>query len=149
MQMGKFPKPYKKGKERCSLSTNQSPVCVQLDDTPSPRLRSGTRQVPVHWARRWDEPSFPSNRHVVEGVYYLFRRNLLKEGAMTCVFGRKCGYFQAKQKQQQLLKLFPMILISGAQKGNLEKGSVMRLSVLLFPHSWRLSRSKGSLCVGL
>lgn len=65
-----------------------------------------------------------------------------------CVW-EKVWLFSGKVEAMAAAETIPRILIPGAQKGNLEKGSVMRLSVMLFTHSWRLSGSKGSLCVGL
>lgn len=152
MQMGKFPKPCEK-EERGSVLPEykcESPVLASCDSLQAPQLRSRhtvgtftTWSLSQKMGQMLISMGSSPGRLGMSVIY--FGEVSLWEGSITCVFGGKCGHFQ-QSSSSSCRNHFPRILISGTQKGNLEKGLVMRL---LATRSWKLSGSKGPLCVGL
>lgn len=153
MQMGKFPKPCEEGKEMCSLSINVSPLYSFNVTTHNPRSSGpGTQQGLVTTCSLSKKMGHSSpHEHLLAGwgcLLFTSENSLYGKAALCLCLGESVVILR-QSSSSSCRNHFPRILISGTQKGNLEKGFVMRLLVTLLTHSWKLSGRKGPLCVGL
>lgn len=156
MQMGRFPKPCKKGKEMYSLSIHVSLLSLfNLTPYNPPQLRFRYTVGACHhlFAKQEDGTETPCDQPLAGYgcLLFILENSLYGKAALCMCQGESVAIFRqsSSSSSSSCRNHFANTLISGPQKGNLVKGFVMRLSVTLFTRSWRLSGSKEPLCVGL
>lgn len=107
MQMGRFPNPWKKGRERCSLSTDVSlPYVSNLHSTRSPRLRSWHTADAGSYLFTGQKDGKKSHHHVLitwlkVSVIY-FRELSLRKALLYVCLGESVAIFRQRRSSWQL-----------------------------------------------